>query len=418
MFVDIVKIELRAGNGGDGKVSFHREKYVANGGPDGGDGGRGGSIVFVADENMHTLLDFRYNRKFIAENGENGSANRKAGRSAPDLVIKVPPGTIVRDQESGRVVADVSVPGEKKVLLQGGRGGWGNQHFANAVRQAPNFAKPGQKGGFLRVQLELKSIADVGLVGFPNVGKSTLLSVLTAAKPRIANYHFTTLQPNLGVVRSHGDGFVLADIPGLIEGASQGAGLGHAFLRHVERTRLLVHVLDISGSEGRDPLQDYETINHELASYGQLSQKRQIVAANKMDLDDAEENLARFREAYPKVEVFPVSAAAGQGLSPLVDRCAQLLTQIPPVESFEEELPEVELPAQNSFTVRRENEFYVVEGPLVSSLMQRVDLNDDESMAYFERVLRRSGVIQALRDAGAEDGSSVRLGEIEFDFID
>ncbi len=418
VFVDIVKIDIRAGNGGDGKVSFHREKYVANGGPDGGDGGRGGSIVFQADANMHTLLDFRYHRKFIAENGENGSSNRKAGKSAPDLVIKVPPGTIVRDLESGHVVADVSDPAQPKVLLQGGRGGWGNSHFANAVRQAPNFAKPGQKGRSMQVQLELKSIADVGLVGFPNVGKSTLLSVLTAAKPRIANYHFTTLTPNLGVVSAREDGFVLADIPGLIEGASAGAGLGHAFLRHVERTRLLVHVLDISGSEGRDPLEDYRTINAELAAYGRLSEKPQIIAANKMDLDGAEENLRRLRELLPDAAIFPISAASAQGLQPLVDACAQMLRRLPPVESFEEELPEMELPAQNAFTVRRENEFFVVEGPLVDSLLERVDLNDDASMAYFERVLRRGGVIDALRKAGAQDGSSVRLGEIEFDFID
>ncbi len=418
MFVDIVKIDVKAGNGGDGKVSFHREKYVANGGPDGGDGGRGGSIVFLADDNMHTLLDFRYHRKFVAENGENGSANRKAGKSAPDLVIKVPPGTIVRDLDSGRVALDVRNAGEQKVLLHGGRGGWGNSHFANPVRQAPNFAKPGQKGLSMCVQLELKSIADVGLVGFPNVGKSTILSVVTAAKPRIANYHFTTLTPNLGVVRAHGDGFVLADIPGLIEGASDGAGLGHAFLRHVERTRLLVHVLDISGSEGRDPLEDLKAIDHELAAYGRLSEKPQLIAANKMDIDGAEENLQRLRAALPEAEIFPISAASAQGLDALMDRCAALLRQLPPLDSFEEEAPEIELPARNAFTIHMEGDVFVLEGPLVDSLLERVDLNDDGSMAYFERALRRSGAIDALREQGAKDGSSVRLGEIEFDFID
>ena len=338
-FVDIVRIKLKAGDGGDGKVSFHREKFVQAGGPDGGDGGRGGDIVFVADPGMHTLLDFRYNRKFFAEAGAPGGAGRASGKSGADLVIKVPPGTIVRDLSNDKVLADVREPNVPRAVLHGGRGGWGNSHFANSIRQAPSFAKPGVRTKVFDVQLELKTIADVGLVGFPNVGKSTILSVLTAAKPKIANYHFTTLLPNLGVVKARTDGFVLADIPGLIEGASEGAGLGYEFLRHVERTRLLLHVLDISGSEGRDPLEDREIINRELSRYKELDKKPQILVCNKMDLPGAEENLARLKEAVQgtDTQIFAVSAATAQGFAPLVDACVRALSQIPPVESFEEE---------------------------------------------------------------------------------
>ena len=420
-FVDIVRIKLKAGDGGDGKVSFHREKFVQAGGPDGGDGGRGGDIVFVADPGMHTLLDFRYNRKFFAEAGAPGGAGRASGKSGADLVIKVPPGTIVRDLSNDKVLADVREPNVPRAVLHGGRGGWGNSHFANSIRQAPSFAKPGVRTKVFDVQLELKTIADVGLVGFPNVGKSTILSVLTAAKPKIANYHFTTLLPNLGVVKARTDGFVLADIPGLIEGASEGAGLGYEFLRHVERTRLLLHVLDISGSEGRDPLEDREIINRELSRYKELDKKPQILVCNKMDLPGAEENLARLKEAVEgtDTQIFAVSAATAQGFAPLVDACVRALSQIPPVESFEEESAADEFAAGlgSSFTVRRENEDYVVEGPAVDALLLRVHLDDAESMAYFERTLRRMGIIDALRAKGATDGDTVRLGEIEFEFI-
>ena len=420
-FVDIVRIKLKAGDGGDGKVSFHREKFVQAGGPDGGDGGRGGDIVFVADPGMHTLLDFRYNRKFYAEAGAPGGAGRASGKSGAALVIKVPPGTLVRDMATDKVLADVREPNEPRVVLHGGRGGWGNRHFANAVRQAPNFAKPGVRTKVFDVQLELKTIADVGLVGFPNVGKSTILSVLTAAKPKIANYHFTTLLPNLGVVKARTDGFVLADIPGLIEGASEGAGLGHEFLRHVERTRLLLHVLDISGSEGRDPLEDLAVINRELARYRELDKKPQILVCNKMDLPGAQENLERLRDAVAgtDAEIFAVSAATAQGFAPLVDACVRRLAALPPLDSFEEEADAQEFAEGLGapFAVRRENEDFVVEGPAVDALLLRVRLDDAESMAYFERTLRRLGIIDALREKGASDGDTVRLGDVEFEFI-
>ena len=292
-FVDHAPFTARAGNGGNGCVSFHREKFVANGGPDGGDGGKGGDIVLLADPNMHTLLDFRFRSRFEAQNGQDGSSGRRNGKNGEDLLIKVPVGTVVRDAETGHIVADMYEAGRQKVILHGGRGGWGNSHFATATRQAPNFAKPGLKCEVRRMEMELKSIADVGLVGYPNVGKSTILSVVTAARPKIANYHFTTLTPNLGIVRHHGQDFIMADIPGLVEGASEGAGLGFDFLRHVERTRLLLHVVDVSGSEGRDPLEDFDRINAELAAFGDLKYRPQIVAANKMDIPEAEENLER-----------------------------------------------------------------------------------------------------------------------------
>ena len=420
-FVDIVRVKLKAGNGGDGKVNFHREKFVQAGGPDGGDGGKGGDIVFVADPGMHTLLDFRFNRKFYAESGMIGGPSRSNGKSGEDLIIKVPMGTVIRDMATNEVIADISEPNVPRVVLHGGRGGWGNSHFANSIRQAPNFAKPGIKTEVFDVQLELKSIADVGLVGFPNVGKSTILSVLTAAKPKIANYHFTTLLPNLGVVKAHNDGFVLADIPGLIEGASEGAGLGYEFLRHVERTRLLLHVLDISGCEGRDPLEDLDIINSELEKYRELSKKPQIIVCNKMDLPDSEENLQRLKDKLEGTDtiIFPVSAATVQGFTPLVDACMKMLAEIPVPDSYEEDSTweEFRTLTDAPFTVRRENEWFVVEGSAVEDLLYRINMEDDESMAYFERTLRRLGIIDALRQAGATDGDSVRLGEVEFDFI-
>lgn len=420
-FVDIVKIICKAGNGGDGAVSFHREKYVANGGPDGGDGGRGGNIILRPDEGMHTLLDFRYKRKFQAGNGENGASSLRYGKSGEDLVIRVPLGTIVRDLSDERVIADVHEPHQDIILLRGGRGGLGNSHFANAVRQAPSFAKPGERVQEHVLQLELKTIADVGLIGFPNVGKSTILSIVSAAKPKIANYHFTTLVPNLGVVRIDEDGFVLADIPGLIEGASEGAGLGHYFLRHVERTRILIHVLDISGSEGRDPLQDYDTIQNELAKYGDLKNKKQLIAANKMDIDGAKEWLELLEDKLSgqDVEIFPVSAATNEGFLPLLRRCRQLLAQLPPVDSFVSPVSVVEeAPDISSFTIIREGEGFAVDGPAVDWLGERVDLADTDSIAYFDRMLRRWGIIDALRKEGCKDGDSVRIGDITFDFVD
>ena len=311
LFVDVVSITAKAGDGGNGCVSFHREKYVMAGGPDGGDGGRGGDVVFNATDRMHTLMDFRYHRKFTAGNGEDGSSNRRSGKNGANVVIDVPPGTVVRDKASGKILLDLYAAGVQKTLQKGGRGGFGNQHFATPTRQAPQFAKPGEKREIMELTLELKSIADVGLVGFPNVGKSTILSVVTAARPKIANYHFTTLQPNLGIVKQDESSFVLADIPGLVEGASEGIGLGHAFLRHVERTRMLLHVIDISGCEGRDPLEDYDAIVKELENYGDLKNRPVIVVANKMDLPGAEENLLRLQEklAGTGIEIYPVSAA-------------------------------------------------------------------------------------------------------------
>ncbi len=419
-FVDRAPLTAKAGNGGNGCVSFHREKFVQNGGPDGGDGGRGGNVVLLADENMHTLLDFRFRSKYEAENGGNGSANRMTGKRGEDLVIKVPVGTVVRDKETNALVADMYEAGRTKVLLNGGRGGWGNARFANPTRQAPNFAKPGLKTEKREFVLELKSIADVGLVGYPNVGKSTILSVVTAARPKIANYHFTTLTPNLGLVRKNGMDFVMADIPGIIEGASEGAGLGIAFLRHIERTRLLLHVIDMSGLEGRDPIEDYEHINHELAAYGELKNRPQIVAANKMDIPEAEENLKRFREHVgDKVPVYPVSAATRRGFDELIDAVAKKLAGLPPAAPFEEEeIDLMPLSGLTQFTVTREDGVFVVSGPAVTHLVDSVNFEDDESLNWFHHTLRSAGIIDALRAHGAKEGSTVRMDDMEFDFID
>lgn len=419
MFVDQVKITAKAGNGGNGAVAFHREKFVQNGGPDGGDGGNGGDIVLLADVNMHTLMDFRYKRKYTAENGGNGAAALCRGKSGRDLVIKVPVGTIVRRTDDGRLVADMHEPGKTHVLLKGGRGGWGNAHFATPTRQAPNFAKPGQKCEIVEFELELKSIADVGLVGYPNVGKSTILSVVTAARPKIANYHFTTLAPNLGICRKYGMDFVMADIPGIVEGASEGVGLGIQFLRHVERTRLLVHVLDAAGSEGRDPVEDFEQICDELVSYGDLAERPQIVAANKMDLPGAAENLERLRAHLhgTDIEVYPVSAATGQGFDELMGAIVRLLPTLPEMTVFEEE-PEIAQTPQKPFEVAREGGVYVVSGPAMEQLIGSVNFDDEESMGYFHRTLRSRGVIDALRAAGASEGDTVVIGEMEFDFVE
>ena len=421
-FVDHVKITAKAGNGGNGSVSFHREKFVLNGGPDGGDGGVGGDVILFADPNMHTLLDFRFKTKYTAENGADGSGNRCTGKRGENLIIKVPVGTVVRDEISGGVVADMFEPGSYKTLLRGGKGGWGNSHFATPTRQAPNFAKPGVKTYVHTFLMELKTIADVGLVGYPNVGKSTILSVVTSAKPKIGNYHFTTLTPNLGIVRHYGKDFVLADIPGLVEGASEGVGLGYHFLRHVERTRLLLHVVDAAGSEGRDPVEDFHIIQNELEQYGEPVGRPQLVVLNKCDLmpekEKQQELVAKFKELG--YEAFPVSAATRQGFDKLLDRVVQLLPELPPPRVFMEEEEEEEPSITDmSFTVtQQKGGVFVVEGPAIQRLIDSVNFEDEESMNWFHRQLRDRGIIDELRKKGAKEGSPVQLGDMEFDFIE
>ena len=420
-FVDQVRITVKAGNGGNGSASFHREKYVMNGGPDGGDGGKGGNIVFFADVNSHTLLDFRFRSKYTAENGADGSANCCNGKNGEDLVIKVPVGTLVRDDETGKIMADMDQPGEERILLKGGKGGWGNRHFATPTRQAPNFAKPGIKTAVRTLRLELKTIADVGLIGYPNVGKSSILSVVTSARPKVGNYHFTTLTPNLGIVRRYGKDIVLADIPGLIEGAAEGAGLGHDFLRHIERTRLLLHVVDISGSEGRDPLDDLDQINTELDHYGNLSELPQIIVCNKTDLPGAEENLKRMKILAEGMgcQVFAVSAATRDGFDALLDETAKQLETLPPILHYNEETEEEEEPIlQDAFEIVMDGPVYVVEGPGMERLIDSVNFDDLDSMNWFHRMLRKLGIIDALREKGAGEGSTVRIAEMEFDFVE
>lgn len=419
-FVDTARIVIKSGNGGDGCSAFHREKYVAKGGPSGGDGGRGGDVTFVADPRMSTLLDFKFQRHFRAENGENGKSELMSGHDGAAIEVRVPVGTIVRDIETGAIIADMNEADKRRTVLTGGNGGKGNARFATSTRQAPRFAQPGQKTLDREVELELKTIADVGLIGLPSVGKSTILSVLTAAKPKIAAYHFTTLAPNLGVATRHGRSFVLADIPGLIEGAAEGAGLGHDFLRHIERTRMLVHVLDISGSVLRDPLLDYEKINAELAKFSaQLAAIPQLVAANKTDLPESAENVARFRQAYPNVPLFPVSAATVQGFDALLDKVVQVLDELPPVKRFAEEELAVQPEYAPGFHIEREDDgAYTVTGGDVERLLNSTDPNDEESMRRFQQMLIKTGIISALREMDAKDGDTIRLGEWEFDFIE
>ncbi|MDR0840510.1 MAG: GTPase ObgE [Christensenellaceae bacterium] len=419
-FVDKAKVLIKAGDGGDGCSSFHREKYVAKGGPDGGDGGRGGNVVFFADPNMSTLLDFKFMRHYRAERGEGGKAKLSHGKNGEDLLIKVPVGTLVRDLQTGRIVADMHEPEKTRIVLHGGKGGKGNARFATPTRQSPRFSQPGQKTLEHEVELELKTIADVGLVGLPNVGKSTMLSVLTSARPKIANYHFTTLTPNLGVVRRYDQTFVMADIPGLIEGAAEGAGLGHDFLRHVERTRVLVHVLDISGSEGRNPLEDYRQIESELAQYSPaLASLPQIIAANKMDITGAEENLELFAAAIDgKAQVFPVSAATVQGFDALLDAIVRTLATLPKTFVYDEEDMIEGRRYTPGFEVRMEGEVFVVEGGSIEYLLDTTYADDEESMRRFQQFLNKEGIIAALRAQGATQESTVRMGEWEFDFID
>ena len=424
MFIDKAKIFVKAGNGGNGAVSFRREKYVPAGGPDGGDGGRGASVIFEVDNDLRTLMDFKYQRKYVATPGGDGSKKRQAGKNGEDLVLKVPAGTIIRDEATGKIIADLKEEGERAVVARGGRGGKGNQHFANAVRQAPNFAKSGTDGEERWVILELKMIADVGLLGFPNVGKSTFLSVVTKAKPKIANYHFTTLTPNLGVVQTKfGDSFVLADIPGLIEGAAEGVGLGHDFLRHVERTKVLIHIVDITGHEGRNALEDFDKINGELALYNErLSHRPQVVVANKMDILEDESVYEEFKEELEGrgYKVFKMSAATRQGIDDVIAYVSQLLKEVEDVELVtEEEMYRPELDESNEdegLTVEIEDGIYVVKGKSLRRIMYSVNFEDMESIQYFQKAMESEGVFDKLREMGIEDGDTVKIYEIEFEF--
>ncbi len=421
-FIDVATIWVHGGKGGDGCVSFHREKFVAAGGPDGGDGGRGGSIVFVADDNLSTLMDFRYKRKYTAPDGENGRGARQKGRDAEDLVIRVPRGTVLKEADSGLVVADLSGD-EPVVVAKGGRGGWGNARFATPTRQIPKFAKPGLPGEELHLTLELKVIADVGLIGFPNVGKSTLISVISAAKPKIANYHFTTLTPVLGVVRVGPEqSFVCADIPGLIEGAAEGVGLGHDFLRHVERCRLLLHVVDVSGCEGRDPKQDFEQINHELAGFSaELADRPQIVLGNKCDIADPKqvEEFKQFVEAKG-LTFLPISAATRQGIDGLPALVWQRLQALPPVKVYEPQYVRPDLSAQPTrpFTVTRTGEHeFSVEAPWLERILAGTNVEDYESLQYFQTQLGDSGLLDELVRQGVEENDTIKIGEYEFDYV-
>ena len=420
-FVDRAKIVIKSGDGGDGCSSFHREKFVQRGGPDGGDGGNGGNVVLFADAGMNTLLDFKFARFYRAQNGESGRSKLQRGKNGDDLVIKVPVGTIVKDISSGKIIADMNVSGKTRIVLHGGRGGKGNARFATPTKQSPKFSQPGQKTLEHEIELELKTIADVGLIGLPNVGKSTILSVLTNAKPKIANYHFTTLTPNLGVVKRYDSSFVLADIPGLIEGAADGAGIGHDFLRHIERTRMLVHVLDISGSEGRNPVDDYRRINSELEKYSKrLAQLPQIIAANKMDITGADENLELLKKEVENdgVKVFPVSAAAVKGFDTLLDEIIKTLAALPKVYEFEEEDMPERTKYEPGFEIAMDGDVFVVSGGSVDYILDTTYADDEISMRRFQQYLIKEGIIDALRKKGANETSTVRMGEWEFDFIE
>ena len=428
MFADRAKIIIKSGKGGDGHVSFRREKYVPNGGPDGGDGGKGGDVIFLVDEGINTLADYRHRRKFAAEPGEEGGKKNCHGKNGADLILKVPEGTIIRDAASGKVIADMSGENKRSVILHGGRGGLGNQHFATSTMQAPKYAQPGQEAIEIEVQLELKVIADVGLVGFPNVGKSTFLSRVTNAQPKIANYHFTTLEPNLGMVRvDAGRSFVIADVPGLVEGAAEGAGLGHRFLRHVERTRVLVHVVDLSGSEGRDPLDDLAIIRGELERYApQLNEKPMVIVANKVDLmsdEDRDAALARLQEAYPDVRIFPMSAATDSDLNDLVYHLADVLDAIGPVEYSEEDFePVEEEPAKKKEApfrvIKVAPDAYEVVGPEIEGLVNRTQFERDEAVERFMKILDNMGIEKALREAGIQDGDTVIVGPMALDYLE
>ena len=420
-FVDTARITVKAGNGGNGAVAFHREKYVAAGGPDGGDGGRGGNVVLVVDDNMSTLMDFRYKRKYTAPNGVDGSSSKKTGKDGADLIIKVPRGTLVRDTETGEIIHDMS-DSKPFVLARGGRGGWGNQHFATPTRQVPRFAKPGTSGQKRDVTLELKLLADVGLVGFPNVGKSTLLSVVSKAQPKIANYHFTTLFPNLGVVWvDEGASFVMADIPGIIEGASEGAGLGYDFLRHIDRCRLLVHLVDVSGSEGRDPIADFDTINEELKNYSpELASRKMLVVANKTDILYDEQLLADFKAhveglGYP---CFQISAAAHMGVRELVNAIAAELASLPPVKVYEPEYTErpKQIDTSGEVIIEHEDDIWFVEGDWIQRVLMSTNFKDVESRNWFDMQLRQAGIFDRLEALGIQDGDTVSIYDFHFEY--
>ncbi|MBQ3042488.1 MAG: GTPase ObgE [Clostridia bacterium] len=420
MFIDKVKIYIKSGNGGNGSASLHTEKYVANGGPDGGDGGKGGDIIFEATSSENTLNVFHFQKHFRAGNGENGGKKNCYGKQGEDLVVKVPVGTVVKTLD-GQVIADMFHDGQREIILKGGKGGRGNRHFANSRRQSPSFAEHGVKTEEYEVILELKTIADVGLVGFPNVGKSTLLSVVSSAKPKIANYHFTTLSPNLGVVSYYDQTFVMADIPGLIEGASEGAGLGHSFLRHIERTRILVHVVDISGSEDRNPIDDFNLINNEIYSYDEaLRDLPMIVVANKMDMPGAEENLVAFQKEFgAKYPIIPMTTIIHEGVDVLLRAIVDKLVTLPPLEPMQFEPISLQKEEEDTFEiVKLDEDVFEVVGGLVAILSRKVNMDDYDSFRYFQRVLKDKGVIKALRQAGAVDGSTVIVGDIEFDFVD
>ncbi len=424
MFVDKARIKIKAGDGGDGAVSFHREKYVAAGGPDGGDGGNGGNIIFQADDNLSSLIDFRYNRKYVAPNGENGRGKRCTGKSAEDLIIHVPRGTLIKDARTERIMADMS-DDAPHILAKGGKGGKGNANFATSTRQIPRFAKPGFPGESFEITLELKLLADVGLVGFPNVGKSTLISVVSAAKPKIANYPFTTLTPVLGVVRLDEErSFVMADIPGLIEGASEGVGLGHEFLRHVERCRLILHVLDVSGSEGRDPQSDFEKINQELANFSEtLADCPQIIVANKADLA-TEEQISSLKQ-YIQSKNLPfylISAAASSGTKELMNAVSEALSKLPPVKIYTPQplTPEEQIEqfsSRQKFEIEVQDGIYYISAPWLEPILRTVNMEDYSSLQYFQRVLRSSGIIDKLEELGIEEGDTVNIFGFEFDYI-
>ncbi len=423
MFIDVAKISVKAGKGGDGLVSWRREKFEPSGGPYGGDGGNGGSIILKADEGIRTLMDFRYKRSYHGENGENGKTKNQYGKAGQDIVLKVPVGTLIKDESTGKVIVDLKEKDQTFIIAKGGKGGRGNARFATSTRQAPGFAEPGTKGQERKMILELKLLADVGLIGFPNVGKSTILSIVSAAKPKIANYHFTTLKPNLGVVRIADEkSFVIADIPGLIEGASEGLGLGHAFLRHIERTRVLVHVLDASGSEGRNPVEDFYKINEELVQYNdKLQTKPQIIVANKMDMPGGEEGLEAIKAEFePKgYKVYSVSAATGEGIKELKYAIWNLLdsTEIE-YETFDEEYDETEVTEEESIIVKFEDEKYIVEGSFVERLLESTYFDDVDSLRFFQETLKNKGIIDELRKLGIEEGESVFICENEFEFFE
>lgn len=424
MFVDYAKIIIKSGNGGNGAATFRREKYVAAGGPDGGDGGKGGDVYFVVDPDSNTLIDFRFTKKFKAEDGQNGSGSHRFGKSGEDIYIKVPLGTIVKDAETGKVIVDMSNKGQQELILKGGRGGKGNSHFATSTRQAPRFAIDGEKGKEKEIILELKLLADVGLLGFPNVGKSTILSRVTKATPKIADYHFTTIDPNLGVVKTeYGDSFVLADIPGIIEGASEGVGLGTQFLRHVERTRLLLHVIDVAGTEGRDPVDDFNKINSELEKYSEkLASRKQIIVANKIDSMQDEENYKALETLAKEkdLEIYKISAVTGEGLNELFNHVAKLIKTLPKedVVDIEERIVYTLEEEQDQFEIEVKGNEFIVTGPAVERLMGRVNIGDNESYHYMEKMLKKLGIEQALKDKGVKEGDTVKILEWEFEWYE